>query len=284
MGPFFISERQPDTAYLDFLAVGDTGTGGDGQKAVAAAMATEAEQSQPRFVLLLGDNFYEFGISSDQASEWKTRFEDIYFQDSLQIPFYAVLGNHDYFGNSEAQVAYAQSGKSSRWKMPARYYHFSQQLSDQTEVLFVALDSNSLLHPFGGDPQQLAWLEQTLQASSARWKIVYAHHPLYSGGQHGNNPSLIKQLEPLLQKYGVDLYLAGHDHDQQMLQPHGPLHFVVSGAGAKSRDVHWLPNSLYAATNFGFTHFRVSAQEMVISFLNAKSQRSFAYTIQKTAH
>lgn len=277
--PFQIPARQADQSYLDFFAVGDTGTGGAGQKQVAAAMGQQAQLTPPAFTLLLGDNFYELGISSAQAQDWQSKFEAIYQAPDLQVPFYAVLGNHDHLGNAEAQVNYAKQNPS-RWKMPARYYQFTQTVGEQS-VLFVALDTEPLANPLVDSTQQLAWLEQSLQASTARWKIVYGHHPIYSGGQHGNNPRLIQNLKPILERTGVDLYLAGHDHDQQMLQAQGQLNFVISGAGSKSRDVRWQSNTRYAATNLGFTRFRLSAEELVVAFYDGQARLDFAHTIYK---
>lgn len=284
--PFTVSERQTETTYLDFMAVGDTGTGGEGQKRVASAMAEQAQVNPMAFVLLLGDNFYEFGISSDQAQEWQSKFEQVYFQESLQIPFKAVLGNHDHLGNPEAQLAYSKLSEqakahNSRWSMPSRYYSFSQKIDATHSVAFFALDTNPITNPLFDVSEQLAWLEEQLKNSQATWKIVYGHHPLYSGGEHGNNPEMIKRIEPLLVKYKVDLFLAGHDHDQQMLRPHQGVYHVVSGAGAKSRNVHWTNNTIYAATNFGFTTYRVSSQEMVISFFTGQGKREFAYMLTK---
>lgn len=43
-------------------------------------------------------------------------------------------------------------------------------------------------------------------------------------------------VEPLLQKYGVQLYLAGHDHDLEHIHVPGQLtHHIVSGAGSQVR-------------------------------------------------
>lgn len=278
-----VSERIAGEPYLDFLAVGDTGTGGAAQKQVAQAMSEQAAEHNARFVLLLGDNFYELGVPSAQDAAWAQKFEKIYFQPALQIPFYAVLGNHDHLGNAAAQVQYARQRQGqTRWQMPAPYYSFTQTLGPGQKVQFFALDSNPIANPLFKADAQLQWLESELKKSRATWKVVFAHHPLYSGGRHGNNAEMIQQLEPLLRRYGVDLYLAGHDHDQQMLKPKGPVHFVVSGAGAKRRDVRWTENTLYAATNYGFTRFRVSPQEMVIFFYNAEGELGYAHSLRKT--
>ena len=50
---------------------------------------------QPHFVLSLGDNFYQEGITSTTHHRWNTSYEDIFNHSSLFIPWYPVLGNHD---------------------------------------------------------------------------------------------------------------------------------------------------------------------------------------------
>src|SRR5687768_12237442 len=75
-----------------FLFVGDTGTGGEGQKAVAKAMKSYCRTEKCEFVLLLGDNFYPVGVKSVDDPQWKTKFEDPYGE--LRLDFFVSLGNH----------------------------------------------------------------------------------------------------------------------------------------------------------------------------------------------
>ena len=63
----------------------------------------------------------------------------------------------------------------------------------------------------------IAWLAADLAKAAAAeqralvpWIVVCAHVPMYSSD--GNTPELIKDVEPLMFEFGVDLYLAGHNH------------------------------------------------------------------------
>lgn len=279
---FTAPAKTPGVKYLQFTALGDFGTGGSGQRDVASGMTAKTRVDPIEFVLLLGDNFYENGVASVNDKQFQAKFEDVYNSPSLQVPFYAVLGNHDYRSNAEAQVEYA--GLSKRWKMPARYYTFAQTIDDSTEVQFFALDTNPIAAGDSQGAEQIAWLKSELDKSRARWKIVFGHHPLYSGGHHGNDQETLTmraQLEPLLEP-AIDLYLSGHDHDQQFIKPAGKhLHHLVSGAGAKCRDVEWKDDTIYAGTNLGFAWFRLSHRELLVEFLTATGKVDYAHVIAK---
>lgn len=274
---FTVPPKEDGKAYLQFIAVGDFGTGRHGQVKVAQAMAQKVSADPVEFVLVLGDNFYQAGVKSIEDEQWKTKFVDMYADEALQVPFHAVLGNHDHRGNVDAQVQYSKI--DTRWSMPARYYTFVETLEDSTRVQFFGLDTKPLAGGEDDAEEQLQWLTTELAASTADWRVVYGHHTIHSNGSHGPTANLVRRLEPLLTGYGVDLYLCGHDHDQQLLQPRSGVHYVVSGAGSKSRSVWWEEDTIYAGTNFGFTWFRISASEMLVEFLDGDAILRFAYVI-----
>lgn len=207
------ADQLPTGSVVRFIAVGDTGSGSDGQYAVGEAMAQVCAERGCDFALGLGDNIYESGTESALDPQFEEKFE-IPFAPA-NIPFYMVLGNHDnseFFGGDGAgnargdtQVDYhyrdvdhpEQPRLTQRWKMPARYYKFQAGLRDgQPLVEFFGIDSSQ---PAGGFPDsdenfsyntyglaQLNWLKQGLEQSSAQWKMVFAHHPYVSNGTHGN--------------------------------------------------------------------------------------------------
>ena len=123
-------EAAVDPAGLHMLAIGDFGTTGKDQAAVAAAMRAYRERAGIRLqaLLLLGDNIYNrvpAGLAAD-SPHWRAVFEDMYPSQDFDCPCYAVLGNHDYSDNADgpaAQLAYAKR-PGTRWRMPAKWYRF----------------------------------------------------------------------------------------------------------------------------------------------------------------
>lgn len=61
----------------------------------------------------------------------------------------------------------------------------------------------------------VAELSAQLRASTARWKVVFGHHPIYTQGR-GHNAEAVTlkeeyRFEDVLVEGGADVYLAGHE-------------------------------------------------------------------------
>ena len=273
-----------------FLAIGDWGRdGAPEQRAIAEQMGRTAAELHSRFVVALGDNFYPKGVQSVTDEHWKRAFEDVYTAPSLQTPWYAVLGNHDYSGAAQAEVDYA--ALNTRWRMPSRYYAVSGvDLGAPWMDLFM-LDTSPLAvggsqaetsaakRVQGQDPAaQLAWLERSLARSTAPLKIVFGHHTIYSGSPtHGDNPVLIETLKPILERGGVTAYVCGHDHDLQHIRV-GEIDYVCSGAGSEARRTGRRNGTLFAGAYPGFAAFSASRGGLDLQFKDAEG------TIRYAAH
>jgi len=280
---FTVPAGRPGVAYERFIVIGDLGTGRSGQFDVAARMAERARQDGLDYWLTTGDNIYNDGVESIDDPQWLTKFEKAYADSSLQVPIYATLGNHDHRGSVQAQVDYGRRNKN--WKMEAPYYTFSRTLADGTKVQFFAIDSTPIHRELEGTAAQLAWLDDELTKSEARWKIVFGHHPLY--GHHptrGHDKAMIANFEPLFVKHGVDVYFAGHDHTLEMLKPVNGVHYVISGAAGGpdiAYNVNWTDESYYVATLGGFVLCRISKDELVVEFVRMDGKTQYAHVLTK---
>ena len=280
-----ITAERPGVAYERFMVIGDFGTGKAGQREVAAAMAKQARSDGLDFILSTGDNFYDEGVKSADDPQWKTKFEEVYADPALRVPWYPILGNHDHRGNAQAQINYGK--RNTNWKMPALYYTFTRTLADGTSVQFFALDTYSILKEDPGVAAQMEWLDQELGESDARWKIVYGHYPLYSSSNRAScryYDEMIARLEPLFLKHDVDLYLAGHDHHLEMLRPIKGVHYVISGGGSgtdRAYEIEWTDQAYYAATLGGYVLARISKDELVLEFVRPDARTQYAHTLRK---
>jgi len=268
----------PPEDVVRFVALGDTGEGNEAQHAVGQAMGVICAERGCDFALLLGDNFYNSGVDAADDPQFHDKFEAPYAH--LGFPFYVVLGNHDYGGDglgSEpdrplGQLDYAMG--STQWVMPARHYRH-----DHGHASFFGLDTNAILWDtqWGGAQDQLDWLRAETAASDARWKVAYGHHPYLSNGRHGNAgdyeglagvPLIAGQDVKDFVEDGVcgemDLYLAGHDHDLQWLEPKCGVEFVVSGAGAKTRSLVGRGSETFFETDAteGFVWFELADERL----------------------
>lgn len=274
--PFAPVSARAGSDALGFLVVGDWGRdGGMSQRAVAGAMAAAATAGKPRFILSVGDNFYEDGVASVDDPHFAASFERIYDAPALQAPWYVALGNHDYKGSVEAQIAY--SARNPRWRMPARYHSAVEKLPGGGSVEIFVLDTCPFVGRYRGtnvrtngqDPAaQLAWLEAGLAKSTARCKIVVGHHPVISGGRdHGSTPELLRDVRPLLERHGVTAYFFGHDHDLQHLAKSDVAYFGC-GAGANARPTSMTEGSVFAADKPGFLSAEIGPDGLSFAFID----------------
>lgn len=283
---------------LNFIAMGDWGRNGEGhQKQVAAQMGKTATAINAQFIIAAGDNFYPSGVISEFDPLFHYSFEDIYTAFSLQWDWYVVLGNHDYKSNPDAQVAYSKI--SRRWKMPARYYAKSFPINNDTtqQVLILFIDTNPLIPSFYSNSEygpnvktqdstaQKNWIKDQLEnaGKNVKWKIVVGHHPMYSSGGRveGYDTKAIRgSLKPLFDKYGVDVFLAGHEHNLQHMVT-GNLHHLISGAASEKTPVKLAPEGKMAASEYGFMVLSVTPKELLVQTIDDTGKMIYSATITK---
>ncbi|NOK06021.1 MULTISPECIES: metallophosphoesterase [Myxococcus] len=276
----------PGTRSVHFVAVGDFGTGGSNQKQVAAAMV----KRQAELFVALGDNAYAAGTEAEIQNNLFVPMEALL----AQVPFFAALGNHEYVTNQGQPYLDNLYLPTNNPEGTERYYSF-----DWGHVHFVALDSNCAVGLASADrctrDAQKAWLERDLAGSTQPWKIVFFHHPPWSSGEHGSQLSMRRHFGPIMEKYGVDLVLTGHDHNYERSKPmkgdavagsgeKGIPYLVVGGGGATLRK---LPGSkpdwsvIRDNQAYGFLDVTVVDGTLTAQLLGVNGDTVDRFTLQK---
>ena len=188
-----------------------------------------------RFMLYAGDLINRAG----HDSEWDEWFKTGSWLCST-VPQIMTPGNHDYAGKKldshwNNQFTQPQNGPSG-----LRGTCF---FIDYPNLRLISIDSaaDSELGDEKGYPvmAQKVWLDSLLATNTAKLVILTTHLPFYSTKDTRDNPRLRSNIQPILEKYHVDLVLTGHDHaygrgrasDNPMIKP--SIVYVVSVSGPK---------------------------------------------------
>ena len=294
---------EAEIAYEDgynFFVVNDLGRNGYyRQRDVAKVMGELAEEIGIEFIAAAGDTHHWGGVQSVHDPLWMTNFETIYDHPELMVEWYAVLGNHEYRGNTQAVMDY--SAISRRWVMPDRYYTkvIEPEEEEESEMFSTAelffIDTTPLISSYyeAGDKyhdvfaqdssKQLRWLEEKLAGSKADFKVVIGHHPIYvSEKKRVDEPDLITKLDPLLRKYKVDIYAAGHSHTFQHLTKEGTrVNYVVNSSGSLSRQPVKGADTQFCADDEGFSVISVGKDKMKMTFINYLGDPIYQFEIKQ---
>jgi len=273
----------------NFFVISDWGWNGFyHQQEVANAMTAFTDSIEPNFIVSCGDNFQISGVASIQDPLWLSNFENIYRHPRLMVEWYPVFGNHDYKGNTQAEIDYSKI--SRRWHMPAHYYSIVKQVNDSVSMKLIFIDTPPLVNEYhknvSGYPdiaaqdtaKQLKWLKDEL-STKEQWKFVFGHHPVFSASHtHGNTKELIVKLKPILEKYGAQFYICGHDHDFQHARvKSGNVDYIVTGTGGEPRPAFKNDSTVFSYSTPGFSLINVRGDSATIFFVDATGHALYKY-------
>ncbi|HEX5060702.1 MAG TPA: metallophosphoesterase family protein [Kofleriaceae bacterium] len=215
-------DAHPD-AEVVLAFVGDSRGGYD----VWTQLVDQIKQRTPDLVLFSGDAI-TIGLTQYEWEEFLTDGEPLF----ATTPVVLTNGNHEanainYFSQ------FAMPGDQENFGFDYGFAHVfvandsPDNPSDLTDVIPVAMDADFTDH------------------TSARWKMLMSHRPMYSSGtRHGSAMDLQAAWGPVVDKHKVDLVLNGHEHMFEISKPlfnnavqasnaDGTVYVVAGGAGAE---------------------------------------------------
>lgn len=215
-----------------FVGAGDLTQCGGGQSGATAALL----DGIPGTVFTLGDNVYPTATAGNFAQCYEPTW------GRHRARTFPTVGNHDWQEASGAAY-FAYFGASAG---PAGLGYYSYDLGAWHVI---SLNSQVAAGP---GSRQYEWLKADLAASAAPCTVALWHHPVFSSGPHGNQPQM-REAWRLLNQYGADVVLNGHEHVYERFAPQdadgkaaptGIREFIVGTGGYSLYDrVTFQPNS-----------------------------------------
>ena len=189
------------------------------------------ETPDAAFMLFTGDLINR----ADNDAEWGEWFGMAV--DSLaETPSLMSPGNHEYMKPQGASAQFLARQWRLQFNLPgnAPVEALSETVYrvDYQGLRLISLDADMMDESAESARAQIAWLERQLAENPGRWMA-----------QGRDQSELRTALQPLLDRHGVDLVLAGHDHTYGRGRPHpqGPV-YMVSNVGPKQYplgDLSW---------------------------------------------
>ena len=163
------------------------------------------------------------------------------------LPLMTVPGNHE---GVKGNITYRKmfpapdngpfmSGLSGEAASAGNFYYF-----DWGYCRFIMTDSSFLtdarMESLGPEAWARAekkveeWLAEALERSDKTWNIVVPHHPPY--GMHDKatvSPELRKLWVPIMEEYGADLVLCGHQHMYMRTERINGILYVMGNSGQR---------------------------------------------------
>jgi len=261
------SFHTPTTGDFSFLVMGDSGVDSPEQIALLQQMSAETNISK---LIHVGDLAYMSGT----FAQFESNYFALYAPLMSRLPFFTAPGNHEYLTDSAAP--YLAVNVAPVCGVPSqdvgRYYSF-----DWGDAHFVSLDSNIL----GGEAgaRMLAWLDADLAATKKYWKIAFIHHPPYPTGAHLGDPlcALVEQtVNPIVERHGVQLVLAGHEHGYERSFPlvggqkvdasvPSTTYLITGGGGASLENVGALPQCVLSVSTHNYLRVDVAGTALTFS-------------------
>ena len=192
---------------FDFLIVGDPqlGSGDDLVEDIRGWQETLdtmlAVHPDPNFLLSVGDQV---------EIAWREReYAGFIEQDGLnEITLAPIVGNHDTFNPAFSEhFALPNVQEEGKTEAGSNYYF------TYNNALFVALNLENT-----NFEEHERTLQQAITATGDQeidWRVVTLHRSLFSPANHSmsNHTKYLREnVAPLMNKYQIDIVLAGHDH------------------------------------------------------------------------
>jgi len=229
---------------LNFIYLGDAQ---NDMRSLWARTIRQAYTQSPKadFILHAGDMVDH----SNENREWGEWFEAggwIF----ASVPQVLVPGNHEYVrsssGDSQRLCDYWRNSFTLPENGPPGLEETVYYL-DYKNIRLIVLDSRDMLISEAHSKTQAQWLENILANNPKQWTIISHHHPIYSARGNRSGYDMARYLQPLYDKYKVDLVLQGHHHsfargrkveEVGQSKHEGPVYFV-SNSGPKMYDTNF---------------------------------------------
>jgi len=259
-------EPIPTNQPFSFIVYGDTRENVTVLRRLIEMFFKEKETENVAFIVHTGD----LVTDGSKGKEWKEYFIDVAQPIAEKIPYFPVIGNHDYEEKGECK------NFAKLFSMYYTGYDFWYSFVYGNSI-FIILDANLMTHEedFNIPPKraerQYHWLKKVLKLASQdakiKHKFIFFHEPPFVSAQrkvlgfiayHIDHAEKLRKYKicndfflDIFRKYDVDAVFLGHVHyyerwveQYERMRPKGErqkrqITWLTTGGGGAKNEMEW---------------------------------------------
>ncbi len=278
----FRTDRQDDEVRIHLF--GDTQTTNDYNENHGSPLVSEifdkmsAQLPNPDLIMHVGDltedmSDYQLVRQFLEALEGQGRFGSVMF-----VP---TMGNHEVY--NEGRYKYESIFKSPAngpFEAPNKQSVYSFDYGNARIAVV-----NTELFTDEEWQNMMNWLEDDMASSDQTWKVLMLHRPPYEGNKDSGNEWSKRYVPSAVDRAGIDLVVAGHDHMYSRSvtmagdrpNPSGATYLIAGSASMKFYDADFggivpFADVLYDENVHTYTTLHIQGEQMEVQTRNMNGQ------------
>ena len=282
--PSYAGFSEIDSSKKHFVLVGDTQSTShwefwrERNERERKLIVDEITKREPAFVVHLGD----LTTRGSSKKHWQ-QFDDLHKElRGKNIPYFPILGNHEFYGNDEKALDH-YFGRFPHLEKK-RWYSFTWK-----NIGLILLDSNFSKLTKEQIEEQTQWylgeLKRFEQDKNINYVFVCCHEPPFTNSQvvGPNEKTRMHFADPFLGFSKTCLFFSGHAHTYERFRVEGKFFIVSGGGGGPRHKVTIDPlkrhyNDLFPGAELRFFHFcevEAKGQGLELRILRLEPDESF---------
>jgi len=257
----FMSDTQADPQAGDYSGFG-------------SLLKAAISKNSPSLLIFGGDTVNDAADEDEWGDFWRS------VGDSLKgIPVAAAAGNHDGSKYLAGRFDWPASAPEKRGQ--GYFYSF-----DMDSIHFTVMDGNIM---GAANEEDIAWLKADLSSSAATnadWRVAVCHQPFWPVAAIPKDMARAQTLReyflPLLEEYGVDLLLVGHENVYSRCEPeNGPPQVMTASGGKASYATTEQPYIVKTADAPNYVRVSADSDKLEITAFDASGAAIDSFTITR---
>ena len=197
-----------------------------------------------------------------------------------QIPIFPLSGNHEskfhptlkHLGIKNSIINHFNVNFKNKENLDEGIYYYFEQ----NDCIYIFINTNI---DDGLGMKQISWINDILEKSKAKWRILFSHKSPYSCGPHSDDADIYdlrKDIDEICFKFKFDIVFGGHDHIYSRTHPIC-LGKITSENIINDQIINQFGTTFVSLGPVGVKNYKICQKKSLIKILSLSNSSSFCH-------